>query len=138
MNKEEIEELKDFTIDLTDIDELALGLEVCSKKSNMVIQEFADTIIQLQQENKQLKEELKYTVPIVEHNKIVSKKLKENQKYKEVIDKINNYIDNYDIFKVFSFPLMKRWEEEQVKSSIDYEFKTSLIKDLKDIIKEVE
>ncbi|MCI7208232.1 MAG: hypothetical protein MSA15_19825 [Clostridium sp.] len=56
MNKEEIEELKDFTIDLTDIDELALGLEVCSKKSNMIIQEFADTIIQLQQENKQLKD----------------------------------------------------------------------------------
>lgn len=60
------------------------------------------------------------------------------KKQKEVIDKINNYIDNYDIFKVFSFPLMKRWEEEQVKSSIDYEFKTSLIKDLKDIVKEVE
>lgn len=56
MNKEEIEELKDFTIDLTDIDELALGLEVCSKKSNTVIQEFADTIIQLQQENARLKE----------------------------------------------------------------------------------
>lgn len=56
MNKEEIEELKDFTIDLTDIDELALGLEVCSKKSNMVIQEFADIIIQLQQENKKQKE----------------------------------------------------------------------------------
>lgn len=56
MNKEEIEELKDFTIDLTDIDELALGLEVCSKKSNMVIQEFADIIIQLQQENKKYKE----------------------------------------------------------------------------------
>ena len=68
MNKEEIEELKDFTIDLTDIDELALGLEVCSKKSNMVIQEFADTIIQLQQEN---------------------------QKYKEVIDKAIKFIDNY-------------------------------------------
>ena len=32
MDKEEIEELKDFTIDLTDIDELALDLEVCSKK----------------------------------------------------------------------------------------------------------
>ena len=58
MNKEEIEELKDFTIDLTDIDEIALGLEVCSKKSNMVIQEFADTIIQLQQENKRLKDKL--------------------------------------------------------------------------------
>lgn len=56
---------------------------------------------------------------------------------KDVIDKINNYIDNYDVFKVFSFPLMKKWEENQVKSSIDYEFKTSLIKDLKDILKEV-
>lgn len=66
MNKEEIEELKDFTIDITDIDELALGLEVCSKKSNMVIQEFANLIIQLQQQNK---------------------------KYKEVIDKVINDID---------------------------------------------
>lgn len=71
MNKEEIEELKDFTIDITDIDELALGLEVCSKKSNMVIQEFADTIIQLQQEN---------------------------QKYKEVIDKAIEYIKNASYF----------------------------------------
>lgn len=60
------------------------------------------------------------------------------KKQKEVIDKINNYIDNYDIFKVFSFPLMKRWEEEQVKSSIEYEFKTSLIKDLKEILEDNE
>ena len=60
MNKEEIEELKDFTIDLTDIDELALGLEVCSEKSNMVIQAFANTIIQLQHENQQLKERIEY------------------------------------------------------------------------------
>ena len=66
MNKEEIEELKDFTIDLTDIDELALGLEVCSKKSNMVIQEFADTIIQLQQENKQLKEVIDKAIEYLE------------------------------------------------------------------------
>lgn len=58
--------------------------------------------------------------------------------YKEVFDKIDKYINDYNVFEVFSFPLMKRWEEEQVKSSIDYEFKTSLIKDLKDILKEVE
>ena len=139
MNKEEIEELKDFTIDLTDIDELALGLEVCSKKSNMVIQEFADTIIQLQKEIKILKENAEHNDKVVDKVNWENNLLKgKNKKYKEVIDKINNYIDNYDIFKVFSFPLMKRWEEEQVKSSIDYEFKTSLIKDLKDIIKEVE
>ena len=67
MNKEEIEELKEFTIDLTDIDELALGLEVCSKKSNMVIQEFAKLIIELEQQNK---------------------------KYKEVIEKIKDIFDN--------------------------------------------
>ena len=66
MNEEEIEELKDFTIDITDIDELALGLEVCFKKLNMVIQEFADTIIQLQQENKQLKERIDKAI---EYNK---------------------------------------------------------------------
>ena len=58
MNREEIEELKEFTIDLTNIDEIALGLEVCSKKSNMVIQEFIDTIVQLQQENQELKNQL--------------------------------------------------------------------------------
>lgn len=68
ITKEEIEELKDFTIDVNDIDELALGLEVCSKKSNMVIQEFANLIIELQQENK---------------------------KYKEVIDKISSQIKLY-------------------------------------------
>lgn len=62
----------------------------------------------------------------------------ENKQLKEVIDKIDKYINDYNVFEVFSFPLMKRWEEEQVKSSIDYEFKTSLIKDLKDILKEVE
>ena len=55
---------------------------------------------------------------------------------KEVIFKIDKYINDYNVFEVFSFPLMKRWEEEEVKSSIDYEFKTSLIKDLKDILKE--
>ena len=66
MNKEEIEELKDFTIDLTNIDELALGLEVCSEKSNMIIQAFANTIIQLQQENKQLQERIDKAI---EYNK---------------------------------------------------------------------
>lgn len=71
----------------------------------------------------------------IEHDNYELKQ--ENKKLKDVINKINNYINNYDIFKVFSFPLMKRWEEDQVKLSIDYEFKTSLIKDLKDILKEV-
>ena len=90
----------------------------------------------LLEEDKYYSEKLEDSIVFIESH--INRIEKENKKYKEVIDKINNYIDNYDIFKVFSFPLMKRWEEEQVKSSIDYEFKTSLIKDLKDILKEVE
>ena len=77
MNMEEIEELKEFTIDLTDIDELALGLEICSKKSNMVIQEFIDTIIQLQQENQELKEE----------NKRLYNTIEELSQYEDIIEK---------------------------------------------------
>ena len=68
MNKEEIEELKDFTIDLTDIDELALGLEVCSKKSNMVIQEFANLIIELEQQNQKYKEVIDKAIEFTNKN----------------------------------------------------------------------
>lgn len=97
MNKEEIEELKDFTIDLTDIDELALGLEVCSKKSNMVIQEFADTIIQLQQENKILKENAENNDKVVDkvnwENQLLKK---ENQQIKDKLSKIETLIINHN------------------------------------------
>ena len=72
------------------------------------------------------------------HNDCIENLQQKNKQLKEVIDKIDKYINDYNVFEVFSFPLMKRWEEEQVKSSIDYEFKTSLIKYLKDILKEVE
>ena len=71
------------------------------------------------------------------HNDCIENLQQKNKQLKEVIDKIDKYINDYNVFEVFSFPLMKRWEEEQVKSSIDYEFKSSLIKDLKDILKEV-
>ena len=95
MSDEELEELKEFTIDLTDIDELALGLEVCSKKSNMVIQEFIDTIVQLQQENQELKKENKILRENAEHNdKVVDKVNWENLKLKEVIDKSIEYMKN--------------------------------------------
>ena len=93
MNKEEIEELKEFTIDLNDIDELALGLEICSKKSNMVIQEFIDTIVQLQQENQSLKKENKILRENAEHNdKVVDKVNWENQKLKKQLEEANEKI----------------------------------------------
>ena len=103
MNKEEIEELKEFTIDLTDIDEIALGLEVCSKKSNMVIQEFIDTIVQLQQENQSLQKENKILRENAENNDKVVDKVnwenqllkKENKQLKEEKRKVRDYINKH-------------------------------------------
>ena len=95
MNKEEIEELKDFTIDITDIDELALGLEVCSKKSNMVIQEFIDTIVQLQQENQELKEVINKSIDYIESNDI------EVLKYHDIPSETTSYeIVTVDLLKI--------------------------------------
>ena len=94
MNKEEIEKLKDFTIDLTNIDELTLGWEVCSKKSNMVIQEFADTIIQLQQENKILKENAE------NNDKVVDKVIWENMLLKKENEQLkDNWNELEEIIK---------------------------------------
>lgn len=102
MNKEEIEELKDFTIDITDIDELALGLEVCSKKSNMVIQEFADTIIQLQQENKQLKDNWNKLKEIVKSQSDFKLKVRNKELWFEVdelLSKMEELDGSNDILK---------------------------------------
>lgn len=51
------------------------------------------------------------------------------------INKAIEYMNNYDVFKEFSFPLMKRAEENQIKTSIKYEFDTSIKKDLLEILK---
>ena len=46
----------------------------------------------------------------------------ENKKLRSIIKEVREKVDNYDVFKEFTFPLMKRWEEQEVKSSIDYEW----------------
>ena len=46
----------------------------------------------LQQENKQLKEELECTIGIVEHNRIISEKNKEIHQLKDNWDKLKEYI----------------------------------------------
>ena len=82
----------------------------------------------LEQENERLKEQVKREVEVRDYE--VS--LKED--YKSRIEKAVEYINNYSVDKSFSFPLMKRWEENQVKSSIDYEFNDTLKKDLLNIL----
>ena len=71
------------------------------------------------------------------HNKSINLE-EENKKLKSVLDEIRVYINKYDVFKEFSFPLMKRDEENQVKSSIDYEFQTSIKKSLLQILDKVD
>lgn len=63
--------------------------------------------------------------------------IKQRDLYKEVIEEVRGYIENYDVFKEFSFPIMKRHEENQVKSSIKYEFDTSIKKELLQILDKV-
>lgn len=66
--------------------------------------------------------------------KYAEKLEQENKELQNKIDKAIEYIKNYDVFKEFTFPLMKRDEENQVKSSIDYQFKNDLKKNLLEIL----
>ena len=65
----------------------------------------------------------------------------EKQYYIKEIERLNNIIkeerekvDNFDVFKEFTFPLMKRDEEQQVKSSIDYEWRKSIKEPILEIL----
>lgn len=87
-----------------------------------------DYITNLQQENGNLKTNEQINVEV--HNK----QLEIIKDYKSRCEKANDFIDNYDVFKEFSFPLMKRDIENQIKSSIDYEFNSTFRKKLKNIL----
>lgn len=90
---------------------------------------------ELLEENTQLKEE--YQTELDENYKL-SELWKdsqvENRRLKGVLKETREYINSYDVFKEFSFPLMKRDVENQIKASIKYEFDTSIKKDLLEII----
>lgn len=68
-----------------------------------------------------------YAEPIIDY-------AKEYKIYKSRCEKANDFIDNYDVFKEFSFPLMKRDIENQIKSSIDYEFNSTFRTKFKNIL----
>ena len=89
-----------------------------------------------------------YSIEKFQDSKAVSNLIKEIEKlehYKHLYSKVKKqkddvveYIKNYDVFKEFSFPLMKKWEENQIKSSIDYQFKESIKKDLLRMLGEID
>lgn len=51
-----------------------------------------------------------------------------------IIKEVREKVDNFDVFKEFTFPLMKRDEEQQVKSSIDYEWRKSIKEPILEIL----
>ena len=77
-------------------------------------------------------EQLEKQAELGEHYKHLYSEVKKQK------DDVVEYIKKYDVFKEFSFPLMKKWEENQVKSSIDYQFKESIKKDLLRMLGEID
>lgn len=72
-----------------------------------------------------------YFEKLEEENKSLQSQLKAKE---EVIKEAREYVEKYDVFKEFYFPLMKRDVENQIKSSIKYEFDTSIKKNLLKIL----
>ena len=72
--------------------------------------EYDNAITLLEEKDKEierLKEELKYTVPVVEHNKIITKHIKEKEQLHSIIKEVREYIkENEDYF--YNYPLVSR------------------------------
>ena len=66
--------------------------ELSEERAECIANKYDSLTDELQQENKQLKEELKFTIGIVEHNRIISKKNKEIHQLKDNWNKLKEYI----------------------------------------------
>lgn len=89
MNKEEIEEIETLEIDFKDTDELKLALEVSSKKAIYLIDDLIKHLFELQQQNQKYKEVINKI-----NNCIKTKLGKENEELKERTNKAIEYIEN--------------------------------------------
>lgn len=77
-------------------------------------------------------------VVLEEQSKTIKELQQELQRKDNIINELKESINNFDVFKEFTFPLMKRDEEQQVISSIDYEWRKSIKEPFLDKIKELE
>lgn len=66
--------------------------ELSSERAECIANKYDSLTDELQQENEQLEEELKYTIGIVEHNRIISEKNKEIHQLKDNWNKLKEYI----------------------------------------------
>ena len=98
MNKEEIEEIETLEIDFNDTDELELALEVSSKKAIYLIDDLIKHLFEIQQENK---------------------------KYKKVIDKAIEYIENC----LKQTPIENRTKNDDILD-FEYEYILGILKEV--------
>ena len=76
-----------------------VGLEVKNESQAIAKEVVLSEIKNLQQENQQLKEELKCTIGIVEHNRIISKKNKEMHQLKDNWNMLKEWVNkHYDYY----------------------------------------
>ena len=124
MNKEEIEEIETLEIDFKDTDELKLALEVSSKKAIYLIDDLIKHLFELQQQNQKYKEVINKI-----NNCIKTKLEKENEELTKRIDKAIEYIENNSLYETeYDYD----YEENSYLSGIDDEIAK---KDLLNILK---
>jgi len=99
-----------------------------------ILQDLLSDIDDLKEKNKKLELELELRKTALKRE---HEAFHRSNDLEEALEEIKRYINNFDVFKEFSFPLMKKWEEKEVQSSIDYEFKTSIQKNILDITNKV-
>ena len=90
MNKEEIEEIETLEIDFKDTDELELALEVSSKKAIYLIDDLIKHLFELQQENKKYKEVIEKAIEYMNDN-LTTSSILDGKKYYT----LNNYSFDY-------------------------------------------
>lgn len=157
--KEILEELKDSVNEpiLEDVDPFAeetyeypnhFVLDPTTKDCKLLL----DYITNLQAENEKLQEQFKDWKREIEkekkhylcdrtdccgrikNSKKYSSVYHELKDYKSRIDKATEYVNTHKPSDTISFPLMKKDEENQVKSCFDYEFREIYQKELLDIL----
>lgn len=87
-----------------------------------------DNIVNLISENERLKENA------IHNDKVVDKAKWNEMIYKSRCEKGIEYINTHKVSDTITFPLMKREQENQVKSCFDYEFEQAYKKDLLNIL----
>ena len=106
-----LEELENHTTKIQELEKEKAHIEIA----------YEEDYKEQQQEIERLKEELKYTIPIVEHNKTITKHLKEIERLKSIIKEVRENIEKYSITYEHEVEPYKVVESEVLLEILDKE-----------------